>query len=71
MPIVKYGSCPYADSSETDGNGCVDSCRGHDYRCTGIQKCCAHNCGAKCMNPMKLEKIPDRYTQPIDNEMVT
>ncbi|XP_037028240.1 anosmin-1 isoform X2 [Bradysia coprophila] len=65
MPINKYGDCPNVNRSAIDRIGCVDSCHGHDHRCVGIQKCCAFNCGTKCMNPVKLERISDRTLPPI------
>lgn len=60
MDIEKFGDCPKINGSMSNGNECVNSCHGHDYRCQGIQKCCIHNCGGKCMIPLKLERISDR-----------
>lgn len=60
MQIGKFGDCPKVNGSASVANECVDSCHGYDYRCLGVQKCCAHKCGAKCMLPSKLEIISDR-----------
>lgn len=54
MQESKYGQCP---TLEGDTNICYNDCDEKDFRCGGIQKCCAIGCSNKCMNATKLEEI--------------
>ncbi|XP_052866123.1 anosmin-1 [Anopheles cruzii] len=52
----KYGDCPPNPPSTLDSL-CLNTCDGLDYKCPGVEKCCAHSCGQSCQSPHDLDKI--------------
>ncbi|XP_050084181.1 anosmin-1 isoform X2 [Anopheles aquasalis] len=60
----KYGDCPANPPSKLDSI-CLNTCDGLDYKCPGVEKCCAHSCGQSCQSPQNLDKVKGLPAVPI------
>lgn len=62
----KHGRCP---SIEEENTVCYNDCDNKDYRCGGIEKCCAIGCSKKCINATNFETIPLSTLPPIPSNV--
>ncbi|XP_049548539.1 anosmin-1 isoform X1 [Anopheles darlingi] len=60
----KYGDCPTNPPSKLD-TICLNTCDGLDYKCPGVEKCCAHSCGQSCQSPQNLDKVKGLPPVPV------
>ncbi|CAB3235952.1 unnamed protein product [Arctia plantaginis] len=62
----KPGTCPASDTPKWE-QACVTACNS-DSQCDGTQRCCHHNCGSTCSEPVDLLTIPGLPAMPILEE---
>ena len=58
--LQKFGECPAKPLTPIEAD-CSDTCGGYDYKCLDTQKCCKHDCGRTCHQPIGLNTIEGKH----------